>query len=103
MTKVYVVKAKSGSYDSYHEWIHSIYLTPEQAEESKKKLNSDWEAKRNIPSPFPVDEDGDLIDENISDEHKKEYRKWWRQDFDSKEWGEAEVEIYELGKDKTYR
>lgn len=98
MEKVYIVEASSGSYDDYAWWIHGIYLTSEEAEQSKNKLNAEWEAKKNILPPFPVDKDGDLIDENLSPEEKKIYHIWWRDNFYSEEWNGAKVKEYEIGK-----
>lgn len=98
MEKVYIVEASSGSYDDYHTWIHAVYLTPEEAGAEKDRLNLEWEAKKNILPPFPVDADEDLIDENLSPEEKKIYHIWWRNNFDAEEWNPAVVKEYEIGK-----
>jgi hypothetical protein len=98
MTKVYFVEASSGSYDSHHTWIHAVYLKPQLAEEEKDRLNLEWEAKRNILPPFPVDEFGDLIDENLSEEEKNTYHTWWHNNYNAEEWNPAVVKEYEIGK-----
>lgn len=98
MKKVYVVEASSGSHDGYHTWIHGIYLTEKDAEESRDKLNADWEVKKNIPAPYPVDEDGDLMDENISNTDKNIYHNWWFINHEAKEFNKGVVREYTIGK-----
>lgn len=96
--KAYIVQASSGSYDSYHDWIHAVYINHELAEAEKNKINAEMEVKRNIPCPFPLDEDGDLINENLPDEEWKLYHKWYIEHQPAREWNGAKVFEYEFGK-----
>jgi len=98
---LYIVKASSGSYDSYHEWIHSIHTDQQTAEQEKDKINLEWANKESLPSPFPIDKDGDLINEDsLSKEDKQKYHEWWNVNYEAREWREAEVKEYET--DKIY-
>ena len=101
MKKVFLIKAHSGSYDSYHSWVHAIYEDEQSAITEKDRLNLEWEAKKNIPCPFPIDQYGDLIDEDLlSKEESKAFYDWWHVNHEAAEWNKAEVFEFELG--KTY-
>lgn len=98
--KIYIVIASAGSYDSHHTWIHSVHTEDKLAQELKNKINQEWEDKRNILSPFPVDKDGDLIEEGLTEEDIDKYHEWWYVNNQAREWNDAIVKEYELN--KTY-
>jgi len=97
--KIYIVECSSGSWDSYHWRVSYITLDQSKAIQERDRLNLEWEAKKLIPCQFPVDEDGDLIDEeNYSEEDRIIYLDWWNINHEAKEWRPATVKEYELDK-----
>ena len=95
--KVYVVKADTGSWDSYDWWIHGIFTDKEIAQAECDKLNTEMEKRKAFPCPIEVDED--QIDD-LTEEEFDIYHKWYMATSEAKEFNQAKIVEYELG--KTY-
>lgn len=95
--KIYIVIARTGSFSSHHTWVHSIHNNLQRANEYRDAVNKLMEDKKRVPCPFPVDEDGDLInEEDLNQVQRAEYNEWYVNYLPARGWNGAIIEEYEI-------
>jgi len=79
--KVYAVHRCSGSYDDYHNWVHSVFAKKEVAEAFVEKKNAQIERLHAYSKPLA---DMDLDDEPNWHRHYSisETGKFWIKEFE---------------------
>lgn len=92
--KLYTVKCSSGSWDSYHQWIDSIYDSEVLANQRILDLQKEYDEKMS-KNPFPDMEIFDICD--LSEEEQEKYYDW-KATFQntSEEYNGAKIVEYEL-------
>jgi hypothetical protein len=87
----YVVECSAGSYDDYHTWIAGIFSDAVDAENLKKKINTEIEIVKNTPCPFKDEEIPFL-----SSEQSRTFYKWYDENEKANDFNTAKVNEYPM-------
>jgi hypothetical protein len=91
-TKVYIVRASNGSYEDRFDWIHSVWFTRQEAEDSKAKMLVKYSEMGNAINPVGHDNYESMTEDDV-----EKYDLWQTNKWSAEEFNGADVFEYFIG------